>query len=300
MDARHACISKGPPPKINFTDYRDADETISAYSEADLIIIAAGQKLHPNEKAEYKKLDSTGRLGQSMANYDIIKNHCQLIKRANLSELPLVGMLSNNADHMTELARETLGNAYKVFGIGCLTDSLRIRSTLQKEFSLYDDTDRELLEQIHTAGLHGPNMIVLENNALVKLRRRHPEITDARLETCREKASRMGGTISAMQKPYAKSHDEDYGSYQTPAKISDVILALGGQREHIASFNWPLTPKLVHQLQQNYSQNISNPASLSFPVKISEKGIEPAKIEISDANKVELAKSIIQQNTDKY
>jgi malate/lactate dehydrogenase len=208
-------------------------------------------------------------------------------------------MLSNNADHMADLARETLGNAYKVFGIGCLTDSLRFRSNIQEEFNLYDEMDKSLLEQIHTGGLHGPNMIVLENNALKELRRRHPEITNERLEKCRQEASRMGGTISAMQKPNAISHDEHYGSYQTPAKISDVILALDGQGEQIAPLHWPLTPELVHQFRQNYnySQEISNPASSSFPVKISEKGIEPATIEISDANKVKLAKSVIHHQT---
>jgi malate/lactate dehydrogenase len=54
MDARHASISKGPPPKINFTDYRDEDQTISAYSEADLIIIAAGEKLPLKRKLNIK------------------------------------------------------------------------------------------------------------------------------------------------------------------------------------------------------------------------------------------------------
>lgn len=123
---------------------------IAAAEGADLVIITAGIPRQPGE-----------------SRLELATNNAQLIKRIItelnlLKNVPLIMVVTNPVDVMTHVAMQTAKNS-RVFGLGCVLDSLRFRALLGEMLKVSPaNVDAMMM------GEHGDSMVPMLSMASVQ------------------------------------------------------------------------------------------------------------------------------------
>lgn len=103
---------------------RIAAAPLESASEADLVVIAAGRSSVPGETRMDLLKDNAGR----------VKAICGALKSWSMS--PVVLVVSNPVDVLTEIASRELGPPARVLGSGTLLDTGRLKTLLGERFGL--------------------------------------------------------------------------------------------------------------------------------------------------------------------
>lgn len=98
------------------------ERPLDACDEADLVIVAAGRSSVPGET----------RLDLLKENAGRVRSICAALKRWR--RLPIVVMVANPVDVLTEIAVRELGDPARVFGSGTVLDTARLKAALGARF----------------------------------------------------------------------------------------------------------------------------------------------------------------------
>lgn len=179
LDLRHCAASFKKHAKISGGgDY-------SLLRESDLIIITAGVPRKPGES----------RLDLNRKNADIMRGVIENLLKYNAKAMLLV--VSNPVDVMTYLAAKFSGfDKRRVFGLGTMLDSLRLRSLLAEAFGVKAGEVAAFV-----VGEHGDSMLPIFSSAKVRGRhvRKLAECSEAKLGEVFEATKKGGGEVIRMK-----------------------------------------------------------------------------------------------------
>ncbi len=179
LDLRHCKASFRKHVKIaGGSDY-------SLLRDCDLIIITAGVPRKPGES----------RLDLNRKNAEIMKGVIEGIIKHNSKAMLFV--ISNPVDIMTYLAAKFSGfEKRRVFGLGTMLDSLRLRSLLAEAFGAKASD-----VQAFVVGEHGDSMLPVFSAAKIKGKplRKHEDCSEAKLGEVFEATKKGGGEVIRMK-----------------------------------------------------------------------------------------------------
>ncbi len=234
---------------------------------ADLIVITASEWPTIEEWKSFDKIDNSGRLVQSYVNYDIILHASQQI--ALYAPNALVMMVTNQADVMTELARQYLPKE-KVLGFGGIVDSPRLRMHICQHVFGKDENSLVAAyakEKAYMVGYHNNDMIALSGSVVTA------GLSDEDLLAVEAKARRQGGAIAMMQRDPRSTSTATGPSIMPGYALYHAMAAYIGLREPIEEpFNMVLgEPELAG------SYGVPVGSAVSVPIRLGKGRYEPVR-----------------------
>jgi malate/lactate dehydrogenase len=162
----------------------------------DVVVITSGLWPAQKEKDHFRKIDNTGRLAQSYANYHMIEEICGAL--AVHSPNCLVLVVANQSDMMARKAREFL-SPERVIGVGGLLDTARFKLALAGGISPVNLIIHANAVQAHIVGYHNNDMCLLGDSLRVS-----SDIipTDMEIEAALIQTKLAGAHISGLQKDF--------------------------------------------------------------------------------------------------
>lgn len=224
---------------------------------ANLVVISAGLWPSKEQREEFEKFDTTGRMVQTYANYELIADFSKQI--ASVAPDALVLIVTNQTDMMAEVARQFL-RAENVLGYGGILDSARFRMLLSKEEN-GEDKARFVRgyesEKGHVIGYHNNEMIALTSSLTTKA---SPNIIERAVEETRK----QGGAIAMMQRDPRSASMATGASIAPGYGVYRAMTALTGQMPIEEAFNVVLTDK---DTAQKYGVPLGAPLSVPIYLK---------------------------------
>lgn len=224
-------------------------------SNSELVICSAGKWPTPEQKAELKKTDPTGRNVQSLVNKDMIYNIATEINK-NCPDAKLL-LLTNQVDTMCHVARQPM-NPNNVVGLTGMVDSTRLKQNLR------ESNDGKLPEGINPTQLM---MIGYHNSDMIPLL---PEIDPKILEGTRT----MGGYISNLYREGLDPNVDTGASILPATAVAMFVEAFLLGKILTEAFNVKIKDK---EIAKQYGVEVGT--ELSIPVQIGRNSIEQAKLE---------------------
>ncbi len=224
---------------------------------ANLVVISAGLWPSKEQREEFEKFDTTGRMVQTYANYELISDFSKQI--SSVAPDALVLIVTNQTDMMAEVARQFL-RAENVLGYGGILDSARFRMLLSKEENGNDKTGFVRgyeNEKGHIIGYHNNEMIALASSLTTKT---NPD----KIKRAVEETRKQGGAIAMMQRDPRSASMATGASIAPGYGVYRAMAALTGQMPTEEAFNIVLTEK---EVAEKYGVPQGSPLSVPICLK---------------------------------
>lgn len=176
---------------------------------ADLVIVTAGLRRQPDES----------RLALTNRNVALFRDILAQLARLRLASHGHLFVVSNPVDVLTALAvRETGFDPHRIYGLGTVLDTLRLRSLLAVEVGA-DPTQVQAL----VLGEHGDSQVPLWSSAAINgvALESWPGVTERLLDTVAARTRGSGAEVISLK---------GGAGYAVGVAIAEVVAAVAGDR----------------------------------------------------------------------
>lgn len=289
QDIENAVTHKLQYEPASFAPIRgEATDDYAALEGADLIVFTASEWPTIEEWKKFDEIDNSGRLVQSYVNYDIILHACRKI--AVYAPKALIMMVTNQADVMTEVARQYLPKE-QVLGFGGIVDSPRLRMHIcQHKFGADEKAlpDAYSKEKAYMIGYHNNDMIALSSSVVT------PGLSTEELLEVEAKARRQGGAIAIMQRDPRSDNTSTGPSIMPGYALFHAMAAYIGLRDPIEE---PFNINLDADMATRYG--VPEGAPVSVPIRLGKGAYEPIrKYTANDREQRHLRYALKRMETD--